>query len=165
VLPDDAGRAAGRADFKTNIECKESTVKRARLSGIYALHGPDGSYVGQAVDLVRRKGQHQKSLADGTHPNNALRLHKHDLTYEVLEHCRRSRLNARELHWIAKIGSYNERPSQKSAKAALKRRPARGAQHWLYAALYCATGWQILGWWGLISSIALSALLLRLGTR
>ena len=97
-------------------------------SGIYVITHPKakGSYVGKAANFDRRWGQHLDDLRAGEHCNHNLQKIANtygvqSLRFKVLEECDRGALAHEEKKWIAKMGTWNIRPSQQQAKAALKK--------------------------------------------
>lgn len=95
-------------------------------TGIYSITHPKvkGCYVGQAGTFDRRWREHKNDLVANTHDNYHLqsivkRYGVNGLQFKVLEECDRPALNHEELKWIASQGTWNLRPNQQQAKAAL----------------------------------------------
>jgi hypothetical protein len=78
------------------------------VSGIYRWVTPVGSYVGQSIDVHRRRAQEARGRSGcpkGLH--EAFAVHGLALcTFEILEECAESVLDAREKHWIQTYRSY-----------------------------------------------------------
>ena len=101
---------------------------RPRQSGIYQIIcKPTGKvYVGSAVYLAQRKGDHRRTLASGKHHNQHLqrawdKYGPSCFDYSVLEHCSEESLTEREQHYIDKFNTasrdcgFNINPKAKSA--------------------------------------------------
>lgn len=135
-------------------------------SGIYAITHPriKGSYVGQATNFDRRWEEHRDDLANGSHHNHHLQkiAAAHgvkSLKFKVLEECDRSALDHEEMKWIAAQGTWNIRPNQQQAKAALGKgrakkriRVSSGIKFLFWAACgvmgYLLFG--VIGFWGCV---------------
>lgn len=83
-------------------------------SGIYkisSLTKPKRFYIGSAINLKRRKTEHFRRLASGSHPNIILLRHfkKHgyqDLIFSIIETCPESELITKEQEYIDKTNPY-----------------------------------------------------------
>ena len=94
--------------------------------GIYAFTSKVNGfcYVGQSINLAKRKREHLKDLRNGKH--HAIYLQRHCkahgldcLDYKVLELCGPDMLTAREQFWMMEFeatGSFNSIPASDSAK-------------------------------------------------
>ncbi len=88
------------------------------LAGIYLLRYPDGCYVGQSNNVVKRLNKHRAQLLEGIHPNKKLRLayarYGYLPTFDVLDYCSLSKLNNAEIHWMevhdCYPNGYNQKP-------------------------------------------------------
>lgn len=93
-------------------------------SGIYALVSSVSGfrYIGQSVNLVKRKREHLKDLRNGSHHARHLQRHVNAhgiecIQYEVLELCGRDALTGREQHWMShydSTGLFNSVPASDS---------------------------------------------------
>ena len=98
-----------------------------RRCGIYAITctRSQGCYVGQtARAFEKRWAEHRNDLKRGRHDNNSLQsialAHGvNSLKFKILEQCSADELDDRELHWIAKQGTWNAEPSQAEANRRL----------------------------------------------
>lgn len=96
-------------------------------TGIYSIDNIVNGrmYVGSAVNLKRRKGEHLRALKAGTHPNVMLqrawlKYGAEALAFNVLEYVEdRAKLIEREQYWIDKLEAfgkgYNARPRADSS--------------------------------------------------
>jgi predicted GIY-YIG superfamily endonuclease len=102
------------------------------MSGIYIITtaSKSGGYVGRTSRAFEQRwSEHRADLLNGNHQNDALQNLVNSyatrdrgvkaLRFKVLEKCNRSNLAMRELAWIAKSGTWNERPTQAQAKRRL----------------------------------------------
>ena len=88
------------------------------MTGIYCYHNTINGkrYIGQAVDLVRRKRDHYNrafnNFESNTEYNSAIhqafrKYGYENFEYSILEECDVSELNSREIYWIAFYDSKN----------------------------------------------------------
>lgn len=102
------------------------------MSGIYIVTtaSKSGGYVGKTSRAFEQRwAEHKADLIKDCHQNDALRSIVNSyatrdrgvkaLRFRVLEECDRSDLAMRELVWIAKLGTWNECPTQAQAKRQL----------------------------------------------
>lgn len=81
-------------------------------SGIYSLINIENGkrYVGQSVDLEKRRYTHFWLLKENRHWNAHLQRSYnkgHQFDFEVIEYCPVEMLNDREIYWIAKYDSFH----------------------------------------------------------
>ena len=115
-------------DVRGGIYCFRNTVSGRR-------------YVGQSVNLIKRRRHHTDALRRGTHFNDRLQksYNKHGeacFVFQVVEYCAPHNLTQREQFWIDRFGFhnlYNLRPyadsSQKGYKHSARSRAAMSAAH------------------------------------
>lgn len=87
--------------------------KRQKFSGVYIIENfEDGRvYVGSAIDIHSRWGQHRRELLWGTHKNSYLqnawnKCGEGSFCFQVIEHCDRELLLEREQVWIDLLCSF-----------------------------------------------------------
>lgn len=84
-----------------------------RKHGIYVLENTTTGkqYVGQSIDVNKRKQEHFNSMQKGKHHNDYIQQdynRGHDFSFGVLEYCDLSSLNQREKYWINRLNTYNK---------------------------------------------------------
>ncbi|MDE0022766.1 MAG: GIY-YIG nuclease family protein [Candidatus Poribacteria bacterium] len=91
------------------------TSKERLQSGIYLLERIDASgqrriYIGQAIDLKRRRRQYDNPPErDMRHIMRAIRKHgRATFKWRVLEHCAADMLNERERYWITRFNACHD---------------------------------------------------------
>lgn len=82
------------------------------VSGIYSITCIENGkrYIGQSVDVRKRKNEHFNALRKGTHPNVHLQRAWNNgarFDFEIIERCSVVDLNEREIYWIAKYDSFH----------------------------------------------------------
>lgn len=101
-----------------------------QTSGVYAIIGPSGAYIGSSYRIEYRWTQHQARLRAGTHACAGIQS-DHDrgreLRFEVLEECQREHLTSREAHWGVAIGLPILNKSAPGRKGSWKRSPEEKA--------------------------------------
>ena len=80
-------------------------------SGIYSLVNRENGkrYIGQSVDVRKRKNEHFGALKSGRHPNVHLQRAWNNgarFDFEIIEQCSVADLNEREIYWIAEYDSF-----------------------------------------------------------
>lgn len=80
-------------------------------SGIYSLVNRRTwkRYIGQSIDVQKRKNDHLSALKRGAHPNNHLQRawdNGDRFDFEIIEECLPEDLNDREIYWIAVYDSF-----------------------------------------------------------
>ena len=85
------------------------------------------SYIGQSIDIDRRYREHQKRDCDYSF-HNAIKEHgQEDFDFEILELCKKEKLNEREKYQIAYYNSYyhgyNETPGGEGSYMSGKKKP------------------------------------------
>jgi group I intron endonuclease len=137
--------------------------------GIYAITHPKakGAYVGQAANFERRWERHRDDLANQSHCNDKLqeiadRYGIKGFRFKVLEECDRGALDHLEMKWIASQGTWNIRPNQQQAKAALGKGRTMHSSYlfpgWIRFLFVMGCGWlvaQFFGWMGAVVGIVL----------
>lgn len=83
------------------------------MTGIYCIENQKNGkkYVGQAVNIEKRWRQHRNKLINGTHYNEHLQrawdqYGESNFSFYVLEICDEQSLDAREIHYIETLGSF-----------------------------------------------------------
>ena len=76
------------------------------MVGIYSIICRDNGkrYIGQTVDINKRRNEHFNMMSKGKHPNLHLQRAWDKgcaFDFEVIEECDKSELNDREIYWIA----------------------------------------------------------------
>ena len=89
-------------------------MKFEHKSGIYMItcNVNNKSYIGQSIDINRRRCHHLAALRGNKHFNqhlqNAYNKYKeYNFSWTVLEYCSEDVLNDREMYWIAYYDTYN----------------------------------------------------------
>lgn len=89
-------------------------MKKEIKSGIYMIKNIINNkiYVGQSVDLDRRKSMHFSSLKNNHHHNKYLqnsynKYGKENFIFEIIEYCPISELDKKEEYWVDKLESRN----------------------------------------------------------
>lgn len=84
-------------------------------AGIYCITNLTNGkvYIGQTVDLYRRRDQHFAALRSGTHENALLQAdwnsqHATGFAWKIIEFCELDELNERELFWINELNAWSE---------------------------------------------------------
>ena len=83
------------------------------MIGIYKITNKinNQSYIGQSVDIEKRKKEHLRNISDYNLNNSiyqALRKYgQENFSFEVLEECNKEELNDKEVYWISFYDSYN----------------------------------------------------------
>lgn len=83
-----------------------------RQPGIYVLENTTTGklYVGQSVDIDKRRQEHFNSMQKGKHHNVYIQQDYnmgHDFTFGVLEYCDLASLNQQEKYWINRLNTYH----------------------------------------------------------
>ena len=85
-------------------------------SGIYQIRNLENGkvYIGQSINIDRRKSEHLRSVRKGTHYNDYLqkayiKYGEESFSFEVIELCDKRELNDRERFWINKYRSTDKR--------------------------------------------------------
>lgn len=76
-----------------------------KVSGIYEIAGPTGSYVGASINIGGRWTHHRCQLRKGEHPNGRLQAAwdhygEDSFTWRILERCDEGRLPERERFYL-----------------------------------------------------------------
>lgn len=89
-------------------------VKINRICGIYCLKNNINNkvYVGQSVDILRRKKDHINRLRNNRHDNKYLqyswgKYKENNFDFFILEECSKENLDEKEKYWINKLKSNN----------------------------------------------------------
>jgi predicted GIY-YIG superfamily endonuclease len=135
------------------------------MSGIYIItcSKQSGGYVGKTSRAFEQRwAEHKADLLNGNHQNDALQGLVNSfptpdrgvkaLRFKELEQCNRSDLAMRELVWIARLGTWNECPTQAQAKRQLSAaaKPEKGKRSeplfpwWVQLGAAIAAG--MIGW-------------------
>lgn len=82
-----------------------------RQPGIYVLENTTTGkqYVGQSVDVNKRKQQHFNAMQKGKHHNQYIQRDYnmgHNFSFGIIEYCDISSLNQREKYWIDRLNTY-----------------------------------------------------------
>lgn len=92
----------------------DEDLEFTRRPGIYKCTclEDEWEYVGQAKDLLRRKGQHLSELRHGRHYNKHLQrswnLYGEDaFVWSIVEYCSVEELDEAEIYWIKQFDSFN----------------------------------------------------------
>lgn len=85
-----------------------------KISGIYCIENivKHKRYIGQSVDINRRKYEHIHSLSNNKHLNAYLQRSwneygEENFKFSILELCNKSQLKSREVYWIEFYDSFN----------------------------------------------------------